>query len=205
MSWQVESLMEQRERFIEEVQSGQNTMSAICAQFGISRKTGYKWLKRYQCQGREGLVNQSRRPHSSPRHTVAAQEAAIVALRQQHPAWGGRKLHAYLQRHGDAPVPAASTISAILRRHALLNASTGTRPYRRFEYAAPNHLWQMDFKGHIGLADGSRCHPLTVLDDHSRFLLALIPCAAETERVVHALSELRLTGTDADGQWRALG
>jgi transposase InsO family protein len=184
MSWQVESLMEQRQRFIEEVQSGQNTMSAICAAYGISRKTGYKWLKRYQSAGREGLVNQSRRPHHSPRRTLEEVEATIVALRQQHPTWGGRKLHAYLHRHGHSNVPAPSTITGILRRHDLLEASRRVRPYRRFEYEAPNQLWQMDFKGHFGVADGSRCHPLTVLDDHSRFLVALIPCAAETEELV---------------------
>jgi transposase InsO family protein len=184
MSWQVATLMETRKQFVEELKAGQSTISAICAAYGISRKTGYKWLKRYEQEGESGLVERSRRPHQSPRRTPPELEAAIVALRQQHPTWGGRKLQTYLQRQGVANVPAPSTISDILRRHELVSPSHGSRPYRRFEYDCPNQLWQIDFKGHFALADGSRCHPLTVLDDHSRFLVGLIPCAAETEELV---------------------
>jgi transposase InsO family protein len=188
MGWKVTNLMEARKTFIEQAEAEQQSFSELCRAFGISRKTGYKWLKRYRVAGEAGLVERTSRPHHSPRRTSADQEAVIVAVRERHPVWGGRKIQAYLKRQGVADVPAPSTITDILHRHALIDLSTSVhhQPYQRFEYAAPNQLWQMDFKGHFALGDGQRCHPLTVLDDHSRFLLALHPCAAETETLVRS-------------------
>jgi transposase InsO family protein len=186
MGWKVTSQMEARKTFIEWAEADQQTFADLCRAFGISRKTGYKWLKRYRATGEAGLVERSSQPHHSPQRTSAALETVIVGVRERHPVWGGRKIHAYLKRQGLAEVPAPSTITDILHRHALINLTDSVhhQSYRRFEYAAPNQLWQMDFKGHIALGDGQRCHPLTVLDDHSRFLLALHPCAAETEILV---------------------
>jgi transposase InsO family protein len=106
-------------------------------------------------------------------------EAAVLAVRAAHPAWGGRKIAQVLGREG-AAAPAPSTVTAILRRHGVaVGAAGGGVPFRRFEQAAPNDLWQMDFKGHVGLGDGTRLHPLSVLDDHSRYALVLSACPDE--------------------------
>ena len=153
---------------------------AVCRQFGISPTTGYKWLGRYRAAGMAGLADHSRRPRTSPGRTAPAIEAAVVALRQDHPVWGGRKLHEVLAARlpdGAAP-PAASTITAILARHDLLDpvAAAKHRPYRRFVADAPNDLWQMDCKGDFAIGAG-RCYPLTILDDHARYALAVVACA----------------------------
>jgi transposase InsO family protein len=160
-------------------------ISALCREFGIGRRTGYRWLRRFEVEGRAGLEDRSRRPRSSPLQTPVELEALVVDLRLQHPAWGGRKLARRLQdlAHPDAPAP--STVTAILRRHGLLDGpGTGQpRAFTRFEHTAPNDLWQMDFKGHV--ACGSvRCHPLTVLDDHSRYNVVLRACADERTATV---------------------
>jgi transposase InsO family protein len=164
----------------------------LCRRFGISPKTGSKWVRRSRQGGDAALADRSRRPHHSPGRTAAATEQAVLALRARHPAWGGRKLRARLQALGQADVPAARTITAILGRHGLLGGRAGQpRDFVRFEQAAPNDLWQRDFKGHVGLADGRRCHPLTVLDDHSRFALGLRACADEQGATVQReLTEL---------------
>jgi transposase InsO family protein len=115
----------------------------------------------------------------------------VLRVRKEHPAWGGRKIRARLQHLGWVAVPAASTITGILRRHGLINPEESARhtAWRRFEAEAANDLWQMDFKGHFA-ADQGRCHPLTVLDDHSRFALGLEACADERGATVKE----RLTG-----------
>jgi transposase InsO family protein len=150
----------------------------LCRRFGISPKTGYKWLARYRAHGPAGRADRPRRPRASPGRTPAAVEAAVLGLRRRHPAWGGRKLRRRLLDLGQ-PAPAASTVSAILRRHGRLGPAAGaSRGDARFERDAPNRLWQVDFKGHFA-TDRGRCHPLTALDDPSRFLLGLFACADE--------------------------
>jgi len=158
---------------------------ALCRRYGVSPTTGYTWLARYAAEGRSGLADRSRRPHSSPGRTAPEVEQQVLALRDAHPAWGGRKLRQRLLRLGVAAVPAISTITEILRRHGRLDgdAAAKHRTFQRFEHEAPNDLWQMDFKGHFALASG-RCHPLTVLDDHSRFALGLEACADERSATV---------------------
>jgi len=137
--------------------------------------------------GRDGLENGSRRPLTCPWRTPEAVEARVLEVRRAHPAWGGRKIRRVLQRDGLDPAPAASTITEILRRHQLLDGPRAERPrdFQRFEHPEPNALWQMDFKGHFGLRQG-RCHPLTVLDDHSRYALAIGACANEQGATVKA-------------------
>lgn len=159
----------------------------LCRRFGVSPTTGYKWLERFQAQGVEGLAECSRRPLSSPRQTPGEVARAVVQLRREHPAWGGRKLRRVLQDRGSQSVPAASTITDILRRHDLLafDGASHVGPFARFERPAPNQLWQLDFKGHFPLANG-RCHPLTALDDHSRFNIILEACADERQSTVRA-------------------
>lgn len=148
-------------------------MKELCRRFGISRKTGYKWLERYRRGGIEALEDRSRRPQRSPALIAPQLAAEVITVRVANPAWGGRKLRRRLQDLGHAAVPAASTCTAILRRADLL-AKRGPRgPLQRFERAAPNELWQMDHKGDFGTQCGQRCHPLTVLDDHSRFNVVL--------------------------------
>jgi transposase InsO family protein len=143
-------------------------------------------LKRYSEAGVAGLVDHSRRPLHSPEQTEAGLEAAVLSVRREHPAWGGRKIAHVLRARGVVP-PSGSTITEILRRHGKLDGPRAGQPrgYTRFERARPNELWQMDFKGHFATAS-NRCHPLTVLDDHSRYDLALRACADEQTATVRA-------------------
>jgi transposase InsO family protein len=167
-------------------QEGAN-VKALCAQYGIGRDTAYRLLNRYREEGPSGLEPRSRRPKRSPTETSAEMQDAIVRLREAHPAWGPRKLKAYLERQGLERVPAPSTIADILSRRGLVDPeeSAKHRPFQRFEHEAPNDLWQMDFKGHFELPRG-RCNPLTVLDDHSRFSLCLSACADQRGETVKA-------------------
>jgi len=157
----------------------------LCRRFGISPTTGYKWLERWRLDGMAGLVEQPRRPQRSPARSAAAIEDAVLSVRAEHPAWGGRKIARRLKDLGREAVPAPSTVTAILRRHGveLGRFGGGSPAFVRFERSRPNELWQMDFKGHVALHVG-RLHPLTVLDDHSRFSVALAACADEQTETV---------------------
>ena len=186
------SVVSQRREFIELAKQEGANRRQLCRRFTIARSTGYKWLGRDGAAPRAEPVDRSRRPHHSPGRTAPAMEAKVVALRRQHPCWGGRKLHHRLVALSESGVPSASTITEILRRHGLLEAAESARhaPSQRFEREEPNELWQMDFKGHIPLAAG-RCHPLTVLDDHSRYALTVAACADELGATVErVLSEV---------------
>ena len=191
MPWKKVSAVDLREEFVALAGREGGKVRGLCRRYGISPTTAYKWLERHAAEGRAGLLDRSRRPHASPGRTAAAMEDRIVALRDRHPAWGGRKLRRRLLDLGLADVPSPSTITAVLRRHGRLDADDAVkhRAFIRFEQATPNALWQMDFKGHFALRAG-RCHPLTVLDDHSRFALGLEACADERWGTVQA----RLTG-----------
>jgi len=170
--WKEATPMSQRTELAALARSEAISVSELARRFGVSRKTAYKWMDR-QAAG-ERLDDRSRRPQRSPLKTAAPIEEAVVALRHQHPCWGGRKLAKVLSHRGHADVPAPSTITDILRRHGLLlpAAPRSHRPWQRFEHPSPNDLWQMDFKGPIDVGQG-RCDPLTVLDDHSRYNLVL--------------------------------
>jgi transposase InsO family protein len=173
------SVVDQREEMCRLALSPGANRREVFACWGLSRSQGYVLLKRYLERGREGLRDLSRRPHNSPRRTAAEREAAVVALREANPAWGGRKLHRLLlDETGASPSP--STITAILRRHGRLDGPRSGQPrdHQRFEADEPNALWQMDFKGHFALTSG-RCHPLTALDDHSRYAVVLAACGGE--------------------------
>jgi transposase InsO family protein len=188
MPWKEITTMSARTDFIQLAKLEEANISQLCRQFGISRKTGYKWLKREREMGPSGLEDRSRRPHKSPKRTKAAIETQVLAVRQKHKAWGGRKIRKILQNKGYNQVPAASTITAILRRHQQIDAEEAQKhkPMQRFEQKQPNELWQMDFKGYFALEAGGYCHPLTVLDDHSRFLVGLKACPNETIETVQA-------------------
>lgn len=189
MPWERRPIVSQREEFVRCAQSLGN-VSEACRRFGISRPTGYKWLRRYQREGREGLADRCRRPQRSPNKTSEAMEQAVLQVRENHAAWGGRKIRRRLLDQGRQDVPVPSTITEILRRHGKLDSEEASKhaPYQRFEAEAPNGLWQMDFKGHFESEEG-RCHPLTVLDDHSRYALELGACPDESHETVKGRME----------------
>jgi transposase InsO family protein len=187
MPWKEITMTALRREFVNLVMMGGN-ISELCRRFSISRKTGYKWLDRYTRGGENGLLSRSRRPDRSPRKVTSEIEAAVVAVRRDHPAWGGRKIRTYLHQQGFTTAPAASSVTGILRRNGCLspNESSKHKAFKRFERSQANDLWQMDFKGHIACPEG-RCHPLTILDDHSRYSIALHPCLDERSETVQSV------------------
>jgi len=184
MPWSESSVISLRREFVQLAASGEN-ISRLSRRFGISRKTGYKWIERHEFEGEAGLSDRSRRPTSSPGRVCGEMEEAIIAVRKKHPSWGGRKIRRRLLNLAHANPPAASTITAILSRNGLLNEEDSNKrgPFERFQRSTPNDLWQMDFKGHVGCPEG-RCHPLTILDDHSRFSVGLFACLDESGETV---------------------
>ena len=185
MPWTEVSVMSQRLEFVSLAQREGNNMRELCRRFGVSPSTGYKWLRRFSDGGAAAMVDQPRRPHHSPQRTPLEAEQVVLAVRDAHPAWGARKLRAWLLARGHEHLPSPSTITAILQRQGRTDPVEGRKhkTWQRFERQAPNQLWQMDFKGHFPLSTG-RCHPLTVLDDHSRFALGLEACPDETAKTV---------------------
>lgn len=193
MPWQECTTVSRREEFVRLARQPGANVASLCRSFGIARKTGYKWLRRAaQAQGSDQLTaalsDRSRRPHASPGRSDPAMEQAVIELRQQNPAWGGRKLATRLKALGYARVPSPSTITAMLHRHGLIDEtiSQANDMPQRFEREAPNELWQMDFKGDFALHAGGRCYPLTVMDDHSRYNLVLEACADQKTSTVRS-------------------
>jgi transposase InsO family protein len=191
MSWDIKDKIARRHEFVTLAQAGSISMTALCRRFGVSNKTGYKWLKRFRARGLPGLHDEPRRQIRRRNQTKSQMEAHVIHLRSEQPTWGPRKLHRRLLDLGHTALPAVSTFARILRRHGCIQpqAADAHRPHQRFARAEPNQLWQMDFKGHFALQRGGRCHPLTVLDDHSRYALGLEACADEQTPTVHACLE----------------
>jgi transposase InsO family protein len=150
----------------------------LCRRFKVQPRILYKWLDRYRQEGAAGLSDRSRRPHRSPARTEPELEAAVLAVRRENPVWGGRKIAASLEREG-VSAPSPSTVTQILRRSGIAMVAPGQKGWKRFEQPAPNVMWQMDFKGDVPFGKG-RLHPLTVVDDHSRY--AVVLHAADNER-----------------------
>jgi transposase InsO family protein len=170
MAWKTVDIYEQRVRFVVAAAQGAQTFGALCTEFGISRPTGYLWLRRYKELGVRGIAEQSRRPRSSPRRTDVRLEHRVLQVRLRYPDWGARKLRVVLSREG-VELP-RNTIHHILLRHGLVREQDQRLPaVQRFERQQPNELWQMDFKGPKGWPQP--VGPLSVLDDHSRYLIAL--------------------------------
>ena len=176
MPWKASSVMEERLRFVGRLLDGES-MTDVCREFGISRKTGYKVFDRYKEHGLEALTDRSRRPVRYANQLPPAIEGLIVRLKAEKPHWGARKIRELLVRRldGDVRVPAKSTIHAVLDRHGLVKRGGEPRHRARgtplSEGAAPNDLWCADFKGEFKLGNGRYCYPLTVTDQASRFLL----------------------------------
>lgn len=192
--------MSERIRFVTLHAEKLYTMVELCHRFGISTKTGYKWLKRFEEEGPEGLNERSRAPLNSPRRTSKAVEDLIVAAREAHPTWGSKKLLPYLERRLADPalaaaaplkidpvkldlelkgvvLPRRSTATAILKRRGLIPTERRPRAKRThpgglpLQADEPNQVWSADYKGEFRTRDGKVCYPLTVTDAHSRFLL----------------------------------
>jgi transposase InsO family protein len=180
MSWQESDRMSLRVEFVTLARVEGANVRELCRRYKISPKTGYKWLDRYEKEGLSGLEDRSRRPHHSPKQTSKAMESSVLAVRKEHP-WGGRKIRARLLELGQSPVPPSSTITEILRRNGSLDSqeSEKHRAFCRFERAAPNEMWQMDFKELPGKGQA-----LTSLDDHSRFALILQACGNKKTETV---------------------
>jgi putative transposase len=184
MAWHEVAPMEERVRFVLKATREVVGFGELCAQFGISRKTGYKWLARYETQGLAGMREWSRRPHRSPTRLPADVAALILRERHRHASWGPKKLRTILAtKHGVTPVPAASTIGRILQQHGLTRTRRRRRPVSqpdrttRTPATQPNAVWATDFKGWFRTQDGQRCDPLTISDLYSRYVLTcrLVP------------------------------
>lgn len=176
MPWRESSVMEERLRFVARLLEGE-TMTEVCRDFGISRKTGYKIYSRYQAEGVYALNDRSRRPVRYANQLPEQIEDQIVSLKRNKPHWGARKIRELLIRKmaGDIRIPAKSTIHAILDRHGLVKPKGRPRHTAQGTLLsaglAPNNLWCADFKGEFKLGNGRYCYPLTVTDQASRFLL----------------------------------
>lgn len=189
MPFQETRVMDQRRRFIEDAHSTLHDFSELCRRYGISRKTGYKWLARWFEEGPQGLEDRGSRPHSSPIATPPDVVEAILEVRRKHTDYGAKKVTWYLQRNRpDLQLPSRTTIHNILHRHGLVPQRR--RRVRRWhpgrpssEATEPNAIWTTDFKGQFKTADGRYCFPLTVQDMHSRTLLAC-----------HALPDVSIAG-----------
>jgi len=186
MPWKECDCVSLRREFVALAGQEEAQVAELCRRFGVSRPTGYKWLRRFALEGLDGLEDRSRRPHRLRCPTRAEMEAAVLAVREAHPAWGGRKIRARLKALGESDVPSASTITAILHRHGriLSEESKKRQALSRFEYPRPNDLWQMDFKGEFKMRNRRWCYPLTVLDDHSRYSLEIGACADQRRLTV---------------------
>ncbi len=175
MSWETKTVMEQRKQFVLEASEEDANISELCRQYGISRKTGHKWINRADLG--LPLCDQSRRPHRQPSKTAGNIEQEIVQLRLQHPSWGGKTLRAALEAAGVEGLPSDRTCCNILKRNGLVDPAESVKhvAFQRFEKEHCNEMWQTDFKGDFLLGNGVRCYPLTILDDHSRFSIRIDP------------------------------
>ncbi len=177
MPWKDTPVLDQRMNFIVAHRQGEDSLSAVCRRFGVSRKTGRKWIERYRENGPEGLSDRSRAPHRHPNAASADIVQLVLMAKYEHPGWGPRKLIPWLRRrHPDILLPAPSTAGEILWRHDLVQprkrvrrTDPWTRPFE--DCTAPNKTWCIDFKGWFRTLDGVRCYPLTITDAYSRMLL----------------------------------
>jgi len=173
MAWRPLDLVSLRLEFIKQALHPGSNVAELARRFGISRKTAYKWLARYQEEGKTGLSDKPKRPNGSPNALCDEMVNRICAIRKKYPYWGGLKIRAILEREGIKSIPSASTIQKVLKEQGFVSKKHTSPPaLNRFEHEAPNRLWQMDFKGHFPYEQG-RCHPLTIVDDHSRYSIIL--------------------------------
>lgn len=183
MPWESRTVEDQRKEFARAAQNCSN-FSALCREYGITRRTGTKWKQRYALG--EPLKDQSRRPHTTPTKTSPEIENLILAVWTQNPGWGAKTIHAVLTRQGCTNLPCVKTINNILHRYGCISPEETLKhkPFTRFEKEHCNELLQTDFKGEFRMADGNYCYTLTVLDDRSRFCLAAEPSLSTANFVI---------------------
>ncbi len=188
MPWECRTVEDQRKEFAQAAMSCQN-FSALCREYGITRRTGFKWKARYAADLE--LTDQSRRPHTSPARTPEEMELRILAIRRENPGWGAKTIHSVLERQGCPGLPCAKTINNILNRYGCISPeeSLKRQPFLRFERELCNDLWQADFKGEFRMDDGNYCYPLDILDDHSRFALKIEPRLSTANVVIPVFLE----------------
>ena len=173
MPWESKTVEKRRQEFILEAIQKEKSISELCREYGISRPTAYKWLERFH--NGESLKDKSHEAKFKPKKTPIEKEELILDTRAKHPTWGPRKLQRFLLDKGYGELPATSTIADILKRNDCITpeASEAHTPWKRFEKDNPNEMWQMDYKGNFELCDGTRCFPLTILDDCTRYSICL--------------------------------
>ena len=180
MPWMEQTTMSSKREFVMMASEPEANIRALCRSFGVSPTTAYELLRRYRTSGENGLRERSRRPFSSPSRTDQKVVSTILEIRDET-HWGARKIARRMRDTGHQDVPHASTVHSILRQNGRLDAAASEQHQgcTRFEHEQPNDLWQMDFKGWFDLVSG-RCHPLTIVDDHSRFSVCLEACLDQT-------------------------
>lgn len=179
MPWKEYKLKTMREEFVKRALAHEKSKSELCREYGISRPTGDKWIKRFLSD--EGMHNRSRAPKNLSNKTGADTETQIVAYRERYPAIGAVKMRRIMENDGYINLPSSRTFNEIFKRNGLISKenSEAATPYKRFEKSYPNEMWQADFKGHFALENGVRCHPLNIIDDYSRMNLCCAPLPSE--------------------------
>jgi putative transposase len=189
MPWKETCAVKERAQFVRDLASGQWTMTELCEHHGVSRPTGYKWARRYEARGDDGLDELSRAPKTCPHRTADKIERQVLLLKNAH-GWGARKIHRLLRKEvAPSELPCRSTVFDILKRHGLVKSRRRRHRWQHpgaaaLHTKAPNEVWTIDFKGQFKTRDGVYCYPLTVLDNFSRYLL-----------VCTALHDVRTRGT----------
>lgn len=189
MPWECKTVEDQRREFAQAAMYCKN-FSALCREFGITRRTGLKWKERYTaCQP---LTDRSRKPHTTPTRTPEEVELLILAVRAENPGWGAKTIHRVLERRGCQNLPCVKTVNNILHRYGCisLEESQKRQPYTSFEKERCNVMWQTDFKGEFRMKDNNYCYPLTILDDHSRYSLRIAPRLSTANVVIPVFTEV---------------
>lgn len=187
MPWKDKTVEEIRKEFAEATKSCKN-FSTLCREFGITRATGYKWVKRYEKE--EPLSDRSRRPNILANKTSEVTELQIIEVRTDHPGWGAKKIKAFLENKG-FEIPCVKTVNNILNRYHCISKeeSLKHKPFTRFEKDRCNKMWQTDFKGEFKMQNGRYCYPLDIFDDHSRFVIRIKPSESTSNLVLPTFKE----------------
>ena len=187
MPWKDKTVEELRKEFVEAAESCSN-FSLLCREFGITRATGYKWVKRYENE--ETLSDRSRRPNITANKTSEVIEAQIVETRTVHPGWGAKKIKVSLETKG-MEMPCVKTVNNILNRYGCISKEEALKhkAFTRFEKERCNEMWQTDFKGEFKMQDGKYCFPLDIFDDHSRFVIRIKPSESTSNVVLPTFRE----------------
>lgn len=188
MPWRNKTVEEIRKEFVEAAQKEGN-ISQLCREYGISRPTAYKWIKR--AANGEELSDKSKAPHNKANKTSPETEREVLLIRQDNPGWGGKTINKVLLNSGCDDVPCPKTINNILKRNGCITheESLKHRPFKRFEKSECNEMWQTDFKGEFKMLDGNYCFPLDILDDKSRFCIAIKPVLRTANTVIPTFKE----------------